>query len=257
MDDFDDPIISDIDIKEHPKSGSQKDGVNKTIFNEYKSHTILCQKRCKMINDRNPWFIVEKENENDTNRILFVIPGFSHGSYSKVVRDINIGYDHIKDKYKKIIILKFGDLVKSEQTLRLTEENLRGKEKVNVENKLYLDLAIIIHKLINQIRDFNRDYIIDILGKSAGGGVSVMLTKIDPRITNLYLSVPAIINQLDEIKIRPLDKFKMHLNKDDPIVKYDENYEKFQTQSKSLYGEDVVVYDTGGHELISEFLNFL
>jgi hypothetical protein len=96
------------------------------------------------------------------------------------------------------------------------------------------------------------------MGKSAGGGVSIFLCKLDNQITNLYLSVPAIINKLEElIEIKSqIRNFKMHLVKDDPVVKID-NFDEFNRQSMELFGVDVKVYDNGGHELESDFLRFL
>lgn len=215
---------------------------------------IISIKNNIFIDEINPWSIHTITNPNDSNKILFCIPGFSESSYTKVIRDINLGLRHIDEKYKHVIILKFGDLVKQQQNERLRNPI----NKLQVENQLYKELGYVTYKILNLLRQKYTNFTFDILGKSAGCGVAIFLTICDRSITELFLSVPAIMNHLDELVLvkDQIMKFKMHLVKDDPIVTFD-NYSHFEEQSRELFNESVIVYENGGHELIPDFLRFL
>jgi len=202
------------------------------------------------------WSILTITTNAKTGRILFCIPGFSEKSYTNFVLKIKEGMGHIKDKYDFIIILKFSETVKNQQNIRLNE--ISPEDKLKVENGLYNELAHIVYKIIHKLKRQFSNYNFDILGKSAGCGVSVFLCRLDNSITRLFLAVPAIINKLEElipIKDR-IKKFKMHMVKDDDTINFS-NYEEYNRQSKELFDENVIVYEQGGHELSSSFLENL
>jgi hypothetical protein len=254
---------------------SGSDGVNLDEFLKYKYKKIICDSDpCKFITNDEPWYIVIRKNETISDRMLFVIPGLSHSSYSKCVRDINSNYDEISNTYKYIVILRFSTLVKELLTEELDKlpHNLQFIQKVSVENYFCYELANVIYRLLNLLR-LRYSPNIDILGKSFGCIISTILTRMDTKIERLYLSVPATINRLDMLivdknkedttpeskktAIAHLKVFKMHMIKNDPIVDFESNYLIYNTQSMHYFNTEVQVYDTGKHELMPDFLRLL
>jgi len=118
------------------------------------------------------------QGDNTNRKSLVIIPGFSDDSFAWTVGRINQFYNKLREKYSDIYIFDNSSIGKIPFEL----SSLGIPQPMTYEEivKIYIDL---FHKI-----GFSEP--IDILGRSAGGGVAIMLSLNQPitRINNLYLA---------------------------------------------------------------------
>ena len=92
-----------------------------------------------------------------------------------------------------------------------------------------------------------------VVGKSAGGGVSIYLTSVNPDVQYLYLACPGITRRAKPLAGRQIP-IKLMWARDDDVLTYS-MYKEFlsdfddQKQEYSFHS-----YNTGGHELNTQFI---
>jgi predicted esterase len=181
---------------------------------------------------------------------LLVIPGYSFKSFTTMLTKLIEGMEFIKNKYKNIYMINWGDKVKA-STLTLGD-GLPQDQKYIKQDEFRGKLAEVVDKLIRSL-DMNL-HNFTLLGKSAGAGVSFYLAAINTEVKVLMACCPGITNRGAVVANR-LD-LKIHLmwNKDDDVILYP-IHEEIMAQLQGQ-GNDVTFYsyDDGGHELNVKFL---
>ena len=171
---------------------------------------------------------------------LIMIPGWSYRSFQDMARVLMTGYDHLKTKYSCIYMVCWTDEIKT-FTSNITDYDKQDEYKVIIVNIL----KKILHKL--EITKCS------VVGKSAGGGVSIYLTSVNPDVQYLYLACPGITRRAKPLAGRQIP-IKLMWARDDDVLTYS-MYKEFlsdfddQKQEYSFHS-----YNTGGHELNTQFI---
>jgi len=205
--------------------------------------------------------------DNKGKNNLVVVPGYSLNSTITIFEKILEGFDYIKDAFNAIYIINWGntlvlctkDTTKSfalRNTIKELSENitkgLTDMDEIYLINENFrIDLAIVLDKIIRKINIIN----ITLLGKSAGGGISIYLAEKDvSNIKQLLLCCPATINGGKPLKDRRDLQIKLSWNEDDNKIPF-QTYMKFEEDFKKQKNKyKIYLYKTGGHELNAMFL---
>jgi hypothetical protein len=204
--------------------------------------------------------------------VLVVIPGFSNSAY---IRNCSALFEYYPEKldpdnFKQTILIKFKDS-EDFSISKLNNSFFYAPKKILdplLENKLYQKCGEIISIKLGNMFDSNTKY--TILGKSAGGGVSICLSEIIyKQIHKMFLFAPGVeylpmsINKLklDESKITvgwniedtkvPIDRIWPELSKLLPnttIIKFNMDV-YFNTKT----GEP----EDTQHEINSQFIQYV
>jgi len=171
---------------------------------------------------------------------LIMIPGYSYDSFETGARILMSGYHHLKTRYSCIYMVCWTDEIKT-ITSSTKDDNKKDEYKIifaGILNK-------ILHKL--EIKKCS------VIGKSAGGGISICLTSINPDVQYLYLACPALTRRGKPLEGREVPIKLMWCKDDDtlPYTIYKELLSDFDKQNKeySFYS-----YNTGGHDLNPLFI---
>jgi hypothetical protein len=184
-------------------------------------------------------FVEETINGNSEKpHNLIIIPGFSEQAYTNNKSTLFEWYDTKLDKdlFNELSLIKFSPQVK-----KLSQDIFQEGKIIDesLENYLYKKCAEIIYN--NVVRN-NKKYII--LGKSAGGGVSLYLAqklKTPKQLSHLFLFAPGIkyIGSDKGLKIGKKLKIYVGWNNDDKKVKHLEHLpvlqSKVQITDNSIY----------------------
>ena len=213
-----------------------------------------------------------KPSDITKESVLVVIPGFSNSAYNRNCSALFEFYPEKldTDNFKQTILIKFKD-TEDFSISKLNNSFFYAPKKILdplLENKLYQKCAEIISIKLGDRFDSNTKY--TILGKSAGGGVSICLSEIiHKQIHKMFLFAPGVeylpmsINKLklEESKITvgwniedtkvPIDRIWPELSKLLPnttVLKF--NMDKyFNTKTQE-------VEDTQ-HEINSQFIQYI
>ena len=196
--------------------------------------------------------IVKMNLDNKKGPCLIVVPGYSMDSMVTIFEKLLEGFNYIKDIYSSLYIVNWGQTIKdlsSNITKGLTDQD----EMYQLNEDFRIDLASVLDKIIRSM-DLKCD--ITILGKSAGGGVSIYMAKMDTshNIKTLLLCCPGTIGGGKPLKDRKDLKIALSWNEDDnkiPFQTYTKFEEDFVEQNNNY---KIFLYKKGGHELNTLFL---
>lgn len=182
---------------------------------------------------------------------LVVIPGYSFKSFCSMIQKVFKGFEYIKNKYSEFYMISWSPEIKE-----LSQEIIKGVEDIptqyRINEQFRVEMAHIVDKIFRSPpMDFKN---FTLMGKSAGGGVSIYIASMNEAVKTLMLCCPGISE-----KGRPLANrldLDIHLswNEDDEVIPYkvsEELIEDFQRQGNNYR---FYSYPTGGHELNVEFL---
>ena len=119
---------------------------------------------------------LHKGNKSN-DKSLIIIPGFSDNSFSWTIGRINQFFDKLNEKYTDIYIFDNSSIGKIPNELE--------KDNSIPQPSTYEEIVKVYLNLFEQI-GFQKT--IDVLGRSAGGGVAMMLSLNQPIINELYLA---------------------------------------------------------------------
>ena len=181
---------------------------------------------------------------------LVVIPGYSTKSFITMFEKLIEGYEYI-NTYSSIYVVCWGSTIKelSQEVIKdltLTQDIFEKNEEFRIE------MANILDKILRSPPLNLQD--ITLLGKSAGGGVSMYIASNNKNVKELLLCCPATMYHGMVLENRKDILIKLSWNEDDDIIPY-ETYEYFERDfkiNKNKY--KMYLYETGGHELNVEFL---
>jgi len=181
---------------------------------------------------------------------LLVLPGFSFKSFTTMLTKLIEGMPFIKNKYRNLYMINWGDKVKA-----LSQSVLEGVPKERnyiVQDEFREQLANLIDKFTRS-PDMNL-HNFTLLGKSAGGGVSFFLAGMNQEVKVFMVCCPGITNRGTVVAGRPELEIHLAWNKDDEVIPYSV-HEEIVTQLEDQ-GNKVMFhpYEVGGHELNVKFL---
>ena len=197
--------------------------------------------------------ILQIDTHVNSDKILFVIPGYSFKSFSKMT---SILLDKIYNKkYKTIYIINWGDTIKkiSED---ITKDILDENEKYKINELFREKMANILNKILRSEDMDLKDTKYSLLGKSAGGGIALYIAALNKSVNKLYLCAPATITNGSMIIERDDLYIKISWNKDDNII-HPDNIDKFISNFTIKNNYKSFLYDEGGHELNPLFVKEL
>lgn len=201
---------------------------------------------------------------NPSGMPLLVIPGYSFNSFETMLTKIKEGFEYLENKYSVIHMINWGDKVKKDNTVE--EETLTEEQKFKKfeENEQYrIELAKLMNKCISS-PDLNLKNFA-ILGKSAGGGVSMHMTGANHEVKKLFVCCPGTNSNGSTLVGNPDVKIYISWNTNDEKLPC-EFLERFKEQmSKQGSNFQSFRYDLGppmpvtketpsGHELNVQFL---
>jgi predicted esterase len=182
---------------------------------------------------------------------LVVIPGYSFKSFCSMIKKIFEGLDYIKNKYSEFYMISWSPEIK-ELSIEVSKDVEDEDTKFRLNEQFRVEMAHIVDKILRSPpMDINN---FTLMGKSAGGGVSIYIASMNQEVKTLMLSCPGIsergrplINRLD------LD-IRLSWNEDDDVIPFkvsEELINDFEVQGNKY---KFYSYPTGGHELNIEFL---
>tara|TARA_A100001015_G_scaffold276930_1_gene335664 strand:- start:2220 stop:3143 length:924 start_codon:yes stop_codon:yes gene_type:complete len=113
---------------------------------------------------------------------LIIIPGFSDKSFGWTVGRINSNREKLHKKFSDIYIFDNSSIDKTPNNLEKSEEKIAQSVTYLEISKMYVEL----------IRSIIGDRNFSLLGRSAGGGISLMIGmgELSSKISELYLAAP-------------------------------------------------------------------
>ena len=267
-----------IQLKEQTKLGLQKKQVGGT--NECKMCTgDHCMKTedCLFAQiDKIPLDAIEIKQIIPGNiakeSVLVVIPGFSNSAYNRNYSALFKFYPEKldSDNFKQTILIKFKD-TEDFSISKLNNSFFYAPKKILdplLENKLYQKCAEIISIKLGDKLDSNTKY--TILGKSAGGGVSICLSEIIyKQIHKMFLFAPGVeylpmsINKLklEESKITVgwnIEDTKVPINRIWPeLSKLLPNTKVLEFKMDKYFNEETGEQEDTQHEINSQFIQYV
>jgi len=182
---------------------------------------------------------------------LVVIPGYSFKSFCSMIQKIFKGFDYIKDKYTDFYMISWSPEIKE-----LSQEVIKGVDdtdtKYRLNEQFRIEMAHIVDKILRSpSMDFKN---FTLLGKSAGGGVSMYIASMNQEVKTLLICCPGISEKGKPLANRIELDIRLSWNEDDDVIPFkvsDDIIEDFKLQGNSY---KFYSYEKGGHELNIEFL---
>ena len=181
---------------------------------------------------------------------LVVIPGYSFNSLCTMFDKIYEGIDSIKNKYSELYMICWSQEIKTQ-----SEEVIKGVADIDTQYRLSeqyrIEIAHVVDKILRSpSMDFKN---FSILGKSAGGGISIYIASLNEQVKNLYICCPGT-NEGGKTLINRKDlNIKLSWNKDDDKIPFSKSQifiNDFEAQGNKY---KFYIYETGGHELNVNF----
>jgi hypothetical protein len=188
--------------------------------------------------------------ENESGMDLLVIPGYSFKSFTTMLTKLIEGMPFIKNKYRNLYMINWGDKVKALSQSVLVD--VPKERNYIVQDKFREELANLIDKFTRS-PDMNL-HNFTLLGKSAGGGVSFFLAGMNPEVKVFMVCCPGITNRGSVVVGRPELEIHLAWNKDDDLIPYsvhEEIVRQLEDQGNNVMFHS---YEVGGHELNVKFL---
>lgn len=183
---------------------------------------------------------------SNNNKPLVIIPPYSFDGFTKIMKTISDNFDIIKKKYNIIYAIVWNDEIKKESQ-KIINGITDVKEQYIINEKFRVMLADLANKIIktNKINKFT------LLGKSAGGGVAIYISKKNKQVKNLFLICPAIMKS--SLKLNKEIKIILSWNRDDDKIPYEKSLPLIKNYVNNKNNFMFLSYDIGGHELHDNF----
>ena len=178
--------------------------------------------------------------ENKDALPLVSICGYSYASFENGARILMSGYEHLKTKYSCIYMICWTDEIKE------ITSNTSDRDKHDEFKSIF---AGILNKILHKLEITK----CSVLGKSAGGGISIYLTSINPDVQYLYLACPALTLRAKPLENRQVP-IKLMWCKDDTILPYSIHQDFLSDFEKQKKEYSFYSYNKGGHELYEPFI---
>lgn len=206
----------------------------------FKNNEIISYDKIKLI----------KITISNSNKPLVIIPPYSFDGFIKIMETINNNFEIIKKKYNIIYVIFWTEDIKKESQ-KITEGITDIKEQYKINEIFRINLANTANNIITKekIKNFT------LLGKSAGGGVAIYITKKNKHVTNLLLVCPGILKT--NIKLNKEIKIVLSWNIDDDKIPYENSLLLIKNYIKNKNNFNFISFEYGGHELHEDFFKSL
>jgi hypothetical protein len=199
--------------------------------------------------------IVKVTLNNEENKPLVIIPGYSDKSFMSGFDILMDGFESYKDKYSVMYAVCWGSTVKT------VTDNYSKSAGDNQEKQYELneEIRIILAKILDKIlRSPDMELTnITLFGKSAGGGVSIHIAAMNPEVKYLYISCPGTNNYGEALKDKKELPIKLAWNEDDDKLDYTESQKFIEVFEKNKNNFTFYSYETGAHEFNPLFIQEL
>ena len=185
-----------------------------------------------------------KLNKSDGIPVV-VVPGYSHKSFCTMLKIILEGLDNIKDKYSQLFMFMWSPEIK-ETSEKLIENVIDKNIRYEINEKYRIELANILNKILKS-QNMNLDKF-DLIGKSAGGGITAYVAQMNNNVNRLILISPGSISHGENLKDFK-NKIILSWNKDDPIILYEEIEQYIENFKKNNNNYKYYSFEKGGHEI--------
>jgi pimeloyl-ACP methyl ester carboxylesterase len=189
--------------------------------------------------------LVKIKLSNDNKSIIF-IPGYSFASFSSMFIIINNNFEIIKKNYNILYFIVFDTNIKKKSN-KIVEGVDDIKEQYKINEKFRIELANEINNIIKKKKINN----FTLLGKSAGGGIAVYISKKNKQVKNLFLICPGMYKS--NIKLNKEIKIVLCWNIDDDKIPYNKSLEFVKNYIKNKNNFLFLSFEKGGHELNENF----
>jgi len=205
-------------------------------YNNFRDNEITNYDNCKII----------KIKISDNNNPLVIIPPYSFDGFTKIMDTINNNFEIIKKKYNIMYIFFWTEDVKK-KSLSIINGVTDIKEQYNINEKYRIELANQANNIIKKlkIKKFT------LLGKSAGGGIAIYITKKNKNITDLLLICPGL--NKPNIKLNKEVNIVLSWNIDDDKIPYENSLLLIKNYIKNKNKFKFISFESGGHELHENF----
>ena len=187
---------------------------------------------------------------SNNNKPLVIIPPYSFNGFVKIMETINNNFEIIKKKYNIIYIIFWNEKIKKESE-KITDGINDIKEQYKINEIFRINLANIVNNIIKKqkIKNFT------LLGKSAGGGVAIYITKKNKQVSNLFLICPGLLKM--NIVLNKEIKIILSWNIDDDKIPYEKSLLLIKNYIKNKNDFKFISFTTGGHELHEDFFKYI
>jgi len=182
---------------------------------------------------------------------LVVIPGYSFKSFCSMIQKVFKGFEYIKNKYSEFYMISWSPEIK-ELSIEVSRNVEDEDTKFRLNEQFRIEMAHVVDKILRSPpMDFKN---FTLMGKSAGGGVSIYIASMNEEVKTLMLCCPGISERGRPLANRKDLDIHLSWNEDDDVIPYKVSEElindfKNQDNKYKFYS-----YPTGGHELNVEFL---
>ena len=180
-----------------------------------------------------------------------VIPGYSFKSFCSMIQKIFKGFDYIKDKYSDFYMISWSPEIK-ELSIEVSKNVEDEDTKFRLNEQFRIEMAHVVDKILRSPpMDFKN---FTLMGKSAGGGVSIYIASMNEEVKTLLLCCPGIYERGKPLANRVDLDIRLSWNEDDDVIPFkvsEDLIKDFKEQGNSY---KFYSYPTGGHELNVEFL---
>jgi len=203
--------------------------------------------------------IVKIISTENTNEPLVVIPGYSFKSFNTMCDKLLEGINIIKDTFSVIYFINWGETIK-QKSIDCTKGIVDEREQFEINERFREEMAIVLDKILRSkdMHFIEEGQSFSLLGKSAGGGISIYIASMNMYVDRLFLCAPATITGGSLLKDRTSKKHPLDIllswNKDDKMIPY-QKHEQFVSdfeEQGNIYS--MFLYEEGGHELNVNFL---
>ena len=192
---------------------------------------------------------------NKENKPLVIIPGYSTKSFMSGFDKLMDEFDSYKDKYSVMYAVCWGSKVKEITVEYLKPAGNDKKKEYELNDEIRIKLAKILDKIIRSPDMALTN--VTLFGKSAGAGVSIYISSMNPDVKYLYISCPGTNNCGKVLKDREELPIKLAWNKDDDVIPYSVAKDFIQVFEENKNNYKFYYYETGGHEFNPEFIREL
>lgn len=170
------------------------------------------------------YHLLQYKNDNSNSKALVILPGFSEKSrdwtFGRINRFIN-SKEKLKE-YSDIIIFDFNEIKPLMNEQNFGKDSMKNFYKEKIDNN--------IGKNLNHILNSFKFSDINLIGRSAGGGLAIYLSSLNEKISKLYLACPGwnndTVNPLLEVINNNKKKLeiKLYHSKKDTYIKISESH---------------------------------
>lgn len=189
-----------------------------------------------------------KINPNNLENNLIVIPGYSNKSFLSMLK---IVMKSLLFNNYCVYVLCWGLTIK-QLSDDITKDITDQSEQYKINEEFRIELAKILNKILRSSNFESKN--LNLLGKSAGGGIAIHISGMNEMIKKLLLCCPATTYGCKPLVNRKDLEIYLSWNQDDPMIKISESCKFMNDMNEQGNEYKFYCYLKGGDELNEKFL---